>query len=202
MVRALTKSFLYAFTGLGQALVTERNFRLQWLMGLLASLVIYWGRFERWAEMLLLTIIFIVLSLELQNSAIEKTCDSIGLNHEPLKKKAKDFAAASVLLMSILSLLVFFAIAYDMREPLLLKFVKNILLPIFWLLIFMGNVPLCLIKKLSPYALLISVPNLVLHALFVLVAEGSALFLVISFIFHFSLILACFIRSTRPLQQQ
>lgn len=197
MLKDVTKSFLFALSGLSQALISERNFRLQWLMALMATLAIYWANFERWAEMLLLTIIFLVLSLELLNSSIEKTCDSTGLDHQPLKKHAKDFAAASVLLAALLSLIVFFTVAHDLMEPLLIRLVKNILLPIFWLLIFMGNAPLCLIKRLSPYALLLAVPNLILHALFVLVAEGPALFLGLSVFFHGALIAASAKRATR-----
>lgn len=190
MLAALIKSFGYAFYGLGQALVTERNFRWQWLAAFMASLVIYWANFERWVEMLLLTIIFFVLSLELLNSSIEKLCDSNGTSHHPLKKLSKDFGAASVLLAAILSLIVFFTVVHDIFEPLFIKAIKNMLLPIFWLLIFIGNLPFCLAKNLSPYSLLLVIPNVILHVLFLLVGEGSALFLVLSLIFHSGLILA------------
>lgn len=202
MIRDLSKSFYCAFYGLGQALMRERNFRLQWLMAFMAFLLIYWANFERWIEMLLLTVIVLILSLELINSAIEKACDSHGIEHNALKKRAKDYAAAAVLLASIVSVLVLFTVLNDALEPILLKLVKNLLLLVFWILIFMGNIPICLMRKLSPYALLLSIPNFVLHALFLMVTEGSALFLFLSIFFHLILILASAKRASKAFDHE
>lgn len=94
---ALLKSFAHAWHGLKVA-ARERNFRIElaaaalallggWLLGADAS---------EWA--LLLLAIFWVLSMEALNSAVETLADRISRERDPLIGRAKDIAAAGVLL--------------------------------------------------------------------------------------------------------
>lgn len=95
------KSFSYALIGLWDALTSERNFRIQWLCGLMVFLLNGLVVFEPWQETIFLLLVFVVLAFELHNCALEKTCDSTGRSLDPYKKRAKDFAAASVLVVAL-----------------------------------------------------------------------------------------------------
>jgi undecaprenol kinase len=195
MVVDLLKSLFVAIRGTGEALLIERNFRLMWLAALLSSLLIYLLPFPLWAQMLLLCIIFGILSLELFNSSVEKVCDSFGRDYNELKRQAKDFGASSVLMASILSLLVFFSILATMPKSAFSPFFNDPMLLISLIWIFMGNIPLCLLPRLSPYAIMLLIPNLIIHVLFLVASTGDPLFLGLSIVFHLGLASASLIRS-------
>lgn len=63
--------------------------------------------FAFWQDAILFLLVFLVLSLELLNSAVEKMCDFSGKEFNVHKKMAKDFAAASVLLVSFMAAFIF-----------------------------------------------------------------------------------------------
>ena len=100
------KSFKVAFEGLKDALLHERNFRIQvvvFLFVIIAGFLIQISRIE-WLIILLCAAI--VLSAEIFNSAIEKLCNHVTPEIHPLIKKIKDFSAAAVLLTTILSFII------------------------------------------------------------------------------------------------
>ena len=95
------KSFRFALTGLRQTVRTQRNFRIQLVLGTIAigmgvgfSLTLL-----EWA-ILVLTIV-IVLSGELFNTALEALVDLVSPEFRPLAKTAKDCAAGAVLVSAI-----------------------------------------------------------------------------------------------------
>ena len=55
---------------------------------------------------LILIMIFLVITMEFINSAIEETVNYISLQRHPMAKRIKDLSAAAVLLMSICALCV------------------------------------------------------------------------------------------------
>ncbi len=180
------KSFVFAFRGLGDALVSERNFRILWLCGLLLLLANSLIKFELFAQIIFLLLIFIILALELVNSALEKSCDSLQTGHSLLIKKAKDFSAAAVLLAVIGSLIIFGLLVAN--NPALYEKLKSD--PLFFVglgLIGLLNLFLCLKKKLGILALLLSLTALILHIGLLVISPGPAFFLVLSLLFHASL---------------
>lgn len=93
-------SFKFALVGVTDALIHQSNFRLQWLCGVVVLLSINLLDIALWQEILLFFLVFLILSLELLNCALEMACDSTGTSPNHHKKLAKDFAAGAVLLMS------------------------------------------------------------------------------------------------------
>ena len=93
----LGAAFRYAFAGLFAAWRTERNLRIH---AVVAAAVVVAGAVLRlpaagWAIVFLT--IALVVSAELLNAAIETVVDLVSPEDHPLAKRAKDVAAAGVL---------------------------------------------------------------------------------------------------------
>ena len=97
------KSVGYALRGIKYCLATGKNFRIQLVVALIVigmGIALQCTAIE-W--LVLLLCIGIVLSLEMMNSAIEKSCDMQQTGVHPTIKIIKDMAAGAVLLMSVVS---------------------------------------------------------------------------------------------------
>ncbi|MEY4134914.1 MAG: hypothetical protein RL386_1264 [Bacteroidota bacterium] len=100
LIRRL-RSFVYAFRGIALLLLTQPNARIH----LLATAVVVWaGLYFRistteWA--LLVTAMAIVWIAEALNTALEFLTDLVSPGHHVLAGRAKDVAAAAVLLAAI-----------------------------------------------------------------------------------------------------
>lgn len=97
----LINAFKHAFRGIGHALKYELNFKIQFVV---AVMVIFMGCYFSITstEWLIVTgTIVLVLSLELLNSTIEKTCNLISKEYHPRIKIIKDIAAGAVLLAAL-----------------------------------------------------------------------------------------------------
>lgn len=104
------KGFGFAFAGIWQMLLQERNFKVH-VLALLA--VISAGLYfhittQEWINILLVSAL--VLSLEAINTAIEKLCDMHTKEIHPQIKLIKDVAAGSVLIAAIFALVIAFLI--------------------------------------------------------------------------------------------
>ena len=96
----LLAAFGYAFAGLAAAWRTQRNVRIH---ALVAVLVVLAGALLRltpgeWA--LAALAIALVVAVELLNTALEAVVDLVSPGEHPLAKRAKDVAAAAVLVAS------------------------------------------------------------------------------------------------------
>lgn len=100
------KSFKYAFEGLKDALLHERNFRIQVVVFILIIIAGFLFHINTTEWIFILLCAAIVLSTEIINSAIEKLCDFVSPEIHPLIKKIKDFSAAAVLVGTILSVII------------------------------------------------------------------------------------------------
>lgn len=101
------KSFHFAFSGLGHAFLTQKNFQIQVVVGFLVLLLALIFEFARWEWIVLLILIGLVLTTELLNTVVEVVVDlAVAEKLLPEAKIAKDVAAASVLLMSFVSIIV------------------------------------------------------------------------------------------------
>lgn len=107
MVKRLRNSAKIALEAILSAIISEHNFRLQWYLGSLVFWFMAFFDFALWQDAILLLLVFLVLSLELLNSAVENLCDFSGNEFNVHKKMAKDFAAASVLLASFMAAFMF-----------------------------------------------------------------------------------------------
>jgi diacylglycerol kinase (ATP) len=88
----------YSWSGLRAAYRNESAFRQEtWLFIAALPLAIWWGR--SWLEVLLLAgSVWLVLVVELLNSAVEAVVDRVSLEPNELAGRAKDFGSAAVLL--------------------------------------------------------------------------------------------------------
>ncbi|MBM7635807.1 diacylglycerol kinase family protein [Streptococcus saliviloxodontae] len=100
-------SFEFAVMGIKTAFIEERNMRkhaVSALLVVLAGLVFGVSALE-W--ILLAMCVFLVITFEIVNSAIENVVDLASDYHFSMRaKKAKDMAAGAVLMVSILALIV------------------------------------------------------------------------------------------------
>jgi diacylglycerol kinase (ATP) len=111
--RSWWRSFVYAWAGIAYAWRTQRNFRVEVVIGAFAiTLGVLLG--VNLASILVM--IALVLTLEMVNTALEALVDLSSPTYHPLAKIAKDVAAGAVLMASSISVLVGIAV---LLEPLL-----------------------------------------------------------------------------------
>ena len=111
------RSFGYAIEGFRTAVATERNIKVQLLVGVLAIVAGVVLRIDALSWVLVLLCIGLVLFAELVNTSIEAIVDLATQDLHPLAKRAKDIAAASVFTLSITAAVVgiiVFALALGM----------------------------------------------------------------------------------------
>src|SRR5665213_648895 len=102
----LIRSFQFAFEGISCLFRTQRNARIELAIGVAASIVAAWLRVGRIEWCMLTLTIACVLILEGLNTAIEAVVDLASPELHPLAKRAKDLAAAMVLIASLASIVV------------------------------------------------------------------------------------------------
>lgn len=95
------RSFGYAIEGFRTAVATERNIKVQLLVGVLAVVAGVVFKIDALSWVLVLLCIGLVLFAELVNTSIEAIVDLATQDLHPLAKRAKDIAAASVFTLSI-----------------------------------------------------------------------------------------------------
>ena len=100
------ESFKYAFEGIKLTLKNEPNFKIQLFLAVLSIILGFFFKITKTEWLILTTVIFMVLLLELINSSIEALVDMISPERNEKAKIAKDTAAGAVLIASILSLII------------------------------------------------------------------------------------------------
>ena len=103
----------YSFDGFITALKNEPAFVYEFLFScFLVPIALYFG--ENYIQKILLIFsVFLVMIVEILNSAIEKTVDRISLKKNHLSKQIKDMASFAVFLTLILFLFVWGFIFYE-----------------------------------------------------------------------------------------
>jgi len=100
------KSFGWAFNGLKDCILHEKNFRIQYILALLVVIAGISFHLSANEWMLILLCFSMVLSFEIINSAIEKLCDLVCPDFNLTIKKVKDMSASAVLLSAIISFVI------------------------------------------------------------------------------------------------
>lgn len=116
------KSLSYAWQGIKYCFRSEKNFRIQLIIALIAfvfAIVLKVGTNE-WLAILFCSAL--VLSLEIINTAIEKLSNVVSTSIHPDIKVIKDMAAGAVFLVSIISLIIGCIIFFSKIDP----FIKHI----------------------------------------------------------------------------
>jgi undecaprenol kinase len=100
---SVIRSFVFAFEGIVSAIKHERNLKIHLVIA--AAVIIAGFIFSLSALEWVAVIVAIggMLSLELVNTAIERTVDLVTDDFHPLAKQAKDAAAGAVLIYAVMS---------------------------------------------------------------------------------------------------
>ncbi|MCL1883866.1 MAG: diacylglycerol kinase family protein [Defluviitaleaceae bacterium] len=110
--RNFFESLGHAFAGIRRVARSERNFRVQIIMGILAIIACIIFQVDALMFVLVAFAIFFVLAMELVNTAVEAVVDLVtGGKTHALAKIAKDAAAGAVLLASAFSVVVAMTVA-------------------------------------------------------------------------------------------
>ncbi len=104
-LKRLYNAFFFSLDGIKAAWKDEEGFRQVLCIGIILSIAAFFIA-QNWVELILLILpCMLSVIVELINSAIENAIDFTSLDIHPLAKKAKDMAAAAVLLAAIFSLI-------------------------------------------------------------------------------------------------
>ena len=99
----LYKSFGYAFEGIFNTILHERNMQIHTAVTVLVVIFGFILHISLMEWLFCLVLFGLVLSLELVNTAIEAVVDLVTEEKKPLAKKAKDAAAGAVLISAIMA---------------------------------------------------------------------------------------------------
>jgi len=102
----ITKSFLFAISGLKSALIREPNFRIHTIAAILALSAAYFLNFNLLEWLILAITIFLVITFELLNTVLESLVNLISPELSLEAKMAKDVSAAAVLVSAVFSVIV------------------------------------------------------------------------------------------------
>lgn len=109
---SLWRSFYFAGRGLAEAIAGQRNVRLHLAMTVAVLGLAVWLQASRLEWLLLLACIGGVLAVELINTAIETVVDLASPQTQDLARRAKDIAAAAVLVSALIAALIGGAILF------------------------------------------------------------------------------------------
>lgn len=102
-LRRFFRGFVYAWSGIRYGVAHECNFRFHMIAAVIVCSFGIYFEITKIEWLFVLTAIVGMLSLELINTAVEKTVDLITNQYHPLAKVAKDTAAGAVLVYAIYS---------------------------------------------------------------------------------------------------
>lgn len=94
-------ALFYSIDGLKAAIRHEDAFRQELLLTLVCIPLALWLEPDAIGRALMIAVLFLVLIVELINSAIEAVVDRVSLESHHLAKRAKDIGSAAVLLSLI-----------------------------------------------------------------------------------------------------
>lgn len=95
------KGFVYAWNGIRAAVQEERNFRFHLSAAVYAVAAAILAELDAVGMALILLCIFLVLAMELMNSAVERAVDKPDTTHWWSAGAAKDMAAGAVLITAL-----------------------------------------------------------------------------------------------------
>lgn len=104
-VTKFIRSFKYALEGILSAM-KEQNFKFHLLAVVIVIIASVWTGISMVEWLVVISIMTLVLSLEMMNSAIERVADLVTTEIHPLAKLAKDLAAGAVLIAAIASVII------------------------------------------------------------------------------------------------
>lgn len=101
-INRLYKAFFYSVDGICACMKSEQAFRLEIYFSILLVPMGLWLGQTHAEKILMIGSVFLVLIVELVNSAIERVVDRISSERHELSKEAKDMGSAAVFLSLVL----------------------------------------------------------------------------------------------------
>lgn len=92
--------------GISYVTKNEKNFKREIVLGIIALILSYILKIDKIEFIIVLTMICLVLTAEIINTAIERAVDLVTKEYHELARIAKDVSAGSVLVTSIFSLII------------------------------------------------------------------------------------------------
>ena len=105
-LKTLVKSIRYAVKGMIYVFQNEQNFRFQIIAAIIVIILMIIFPLQNWERILLSLVVFMVLILELINTAFEKIVDILKPRVHFYVEIVKDIMAAVVLLASLGALMI------------------------------------------------------------------------------------------------
>lgn len=103
----------YSWLGIKASWRTESAFREEIILGIILFPAAFWLGETLTQTAILIIPLFIVLIVELLNTAIEHVVNRVGLEQHELSGRAKDAASAAVFLSNLLTISVWMLVALD-----------------------------------------------------------------------------------------
>ncbi|CAM3928310.1 diacylglycerol kinase family protein [Mesobacillus thioparans] len=97
----MSSSFRFGFEGIAAAAARERNVQIHCILSVMVLLSGFFFDINKYEWMAVILCIGGMVSLEMMNTAIERTVDMYTEDFHPLAKQAKDIAAGAVLVFAI-----------------------------------------------------------------------------------------------------
>ncbi len=110
---SIFKNSKYAIDGLIHAIKTETSFKLELFFAFFLLIAIYLLPFTLSDKLILIVTLFLVMIVELLNSAVENVVDLVTTDIHPLAKAAKDLGATAVLFSVILHIVCWIFILFS-----------------------------------------------------------------------------------------
>ena len=92
--------------GISYVTKSEKNFKREIALGIIALILSYILKIDKIEFIIVLTMICLVLTAEIINTAVERTVDLVTKEYHELARIAKDVSAGSVLVTSIFALII------------------------------------------------------------------------------------------------
>lgn len=107
------KNTRYALAGLRDVMANEASFRVELVLFVFLQIVVFFLPFSLMEKLLLSSVLFVPLIVEVLNSAIERVVDLVTLEQHDLAKRAKDAGSAAVFLSLIFVLVVWSFVFFE-----------------------------------------------------------------------------------------
>jgi diacylglycerol kinase (ATP) len=109
-LQRILKATGYSLAGLSAAWKHEQAFRQELLLCLALLPIAIFAPISGYERLALIACLFLLLIVEILNSAIEAAVDRVSLDRHPFSKRAKDLGSAAVMLTLLLGLIVWLTV--------------------------------------------------------------------------------------------
>ncbi len=122
-MKHLINSFKFAYNGVRLSLKNQRNIKIQIVIALIVIALSFFLKFEIYKIAIIIFLSFVIISLEMFNTAIENLIDILSPEYNKKYGNIKDILAGVVLAMSICSVIIGIMFFYNPISDLITKYI-------------------------------------------------------------------------------